>query len=103
MLPSHPASRILAAFALTILASSPCAADEAVRPDGRSEAGMLRTEKDGRPHFRTKDTGAEIPLAEIQEVRFPEAGPHPSLFGAPLRIHFGKGQGVIGELLDLDG
>jgi hypothetical protein len=102
MVPRNRALRILVALALSHLAGSRCAADEAVRPEGQTVAGTLRTEKDGRLHFRAKDTGAEIPLAEIQDVRFAEARPHPSLFGAPLRMHFGRDQGVTGEVLDLD-
>jgi hypothetical protein len=99
---SNRIAQILAVFAIPVLAVWHCAADEAVRLDGRRVTGTLQTDADGRLRFRAKDADADISLAELQDVRFSDSNPHFSLFGAPLRIHLGRDQGVTGELLDLD-
>jgi hypothetical protein len=102
MPPSNRAVRIVAIPVLALLVSSRCAADEAVRPDGRRTAGTLRTNPEGRLQFTPKDAGADLPLADVEHVRFPEAASHSTFLGAALRIEMLHRQCVTGELLDLD-
>src|SRR5262245_59467767 len=85
---------------LALLFASRCAADEAVCKDGRRTAGTLRAEPDGRLRF-ANESGADLPLADIQDVRFPMAHAHPTLIGAPLRAQLQNGQVLTGELLEL--
>jgi hypothetical protein len=93
--------RILATPAALILLGASCFADEAVLRDGRHMEGRLKTEAAGRLHFAAKQNRADVPLANIERIRFVEA-PLPSAVPVPLQIHLGRGQHFTGELVALD-
>jgi hypothetical protein len=76
-------------------------ADEAVYQNGRLVVGKLQLDADGRLRFAPQDGKNNLPFADVQDVRFPEAVSHSSLWGAPLRIGFGKEEWITGELLGL--
>jgi hypothetical protein len=97
---SNCTASIVAISILALLFGSRCIADEALWKDGRRTAGALRAEPDGRLRF-AKESGADLPLADIQDVRFPMARAHPTLIGAPLRVQLSNSQFVTGELLEL--
>jgi hypothetical protein len=76
-------------------------ADEAVLRNGRRVAGKLELDADGRLRFVSKDSKSGMAIGEIHDIRFPDAVAHTALWGAPLRLEFGKSESITGELVEL--
>jgi hypothetical protein len=76
--------------------------DEAVCRNGRRIAGELKLSTDGRLRFTSKEAKNSQPFSNILDVRFPEAVPHSTLWGTPLRIGLGKAEWITGELIEIN-